>query len=90
MIETTDLVGVYSRPQAAVVVVCWEARIVGGRAEATAESLEVKAFAPDAIPWPRLAFQTTAWALGDWLRLRHPDLASSINGQPRGWPADSA
>jgi ADP-ribose pyrophosphatase YjhB (NUDIX family) len=90
VIETTDLVGVYSRPQAAVVVVCWEARIVGGRPQPTAEGLEVKAFAPDAIPWPRIAFQTTAWALTDWLRLRHPDLASSINGHSRGWPTDSA
>jgi ADP-ribose pyrophosphatase YjhB (NUDIX family) len=89
VVETTDIVGVYTRPQAAVVVVCWEARILGGTPQATAESLEVRAFAPDAIPWPRIAFQTTAWALTDWLRLRHPALATN-SAQHRGWPTDSA
>lgn len=90
VVETTDIVGAYSRPQAAVVVVCWEARIVGGRAQATAESLEVRAFTPAEIPWPRIAFQTTAWALNDWIRLRHPDLASTLTRQARAWPTDSA
>jgi ADP-ribose pyrophosphatase YjhB (NUDIX family) len=88
-VETTDIVGVYTRPQAAVVVVCWEARIVGGSAQATSESLEVRVFTADAIPWPRIAFQTTAWALRDWLRLRHPGLV--VPHHPfAGWPADSA
>jgi len=90
IVEPTDLVGVYTRPQAAVVVVCWEARIVGGRAQATAESLEVRNYAPGAIPWPQVAFQTTAWALRDWLRLRHPELDTPGVRHPVGWPADSA
>jgi ADP-ribose pyrophosphatase YjhB (NUDIX family) len=89
IVEPTDIVGVYSRPQAAVVVVCWEARIVGGNAQPTAESLEVKAFAAEAIPWPRIAFHTTAWALNDWIRLRHPELGSTTP-QPRAFPTDSA
>jgi ADP-ribose pyrophosphatase YjhB (NUDIX family) len=89
-VEPTDIVGVYSRPQAAVAVICWEARIVGGVAQPTSESLEVRNFAPTAIPWPQLAFQTTAWALRDWLRLRHPELNASGVRHPTGWPADSA
>jgi ADP-ribose pyrophosphatase YjhB (NUDIX family) len=90
IVEATDIVGVYSRPQAAVVVVTWEARIVGGEAHSTAESLEVRAWAPDRIPWPHIAFQTSAWAVHDWLRMRHPDVAATRAGQPQHWPEESA
>lgn len=89
VVETTDIIGLYSRTQAAVVVACWQARIVGGEAQPTSESLDVRAFAPDAIPWPHIAFQTTAWALRDWLRFNHPELqAEGIDSPP--WGPDSA
>ena len=88
-VEPAHIVGVYTRPQAAVVVLAWEARIVGGSAQPTPESLEVRAFAPSAIPWPQIAFQTSAWALRDWVRLRHPELDSPRSAHPTGWPADS-
>jgi ADP-ribose pyrophosphatase YjhB (NUDIX family) len=90
IVEPTALVGVYTRPPAAVVVICWEARIVGGEASATSESLEVQAFRPAAIPWPSIAFQTTAWALHDWLRLRHPHTAAAVPVNPVIWPYESA
>lgn len=90
IVEPTDLVGVYSRPQAAVVVVCWEARIVGGEARPMSESLDVRSWQPHAIPWPHIAFQTTAWALHDWLRLRHPDLEPAHGDDSPTWRADSA
>jgi ADP-ribose pyrophosphatase YjhB (NUDIX family) len=90
VVEPEQIVGVYSRPQAAVVVVAWEARIVGGEARPTAESLEVKSFAPQQIPWPRIAFQTTAWALRDWISLRHPQLKAADGRLAGQWPADSA
>lgn len=70
IVEPTRVVGLYSRPQAAIVVVCWEARIIGGEAGPTPESLEVREFRADEIPWPQLAFETTTWALRDWVRLR--------------------
>jgi ADP-ribose pyrophosphatase YjhB (NUDIX family) len=90
IVEPTELVGIYSRPQAAVVVVAWEARVMGGEASPKAESLEVRSFAPDRIPWPLIAFQTTAWALSDWLRLRHPHLAAAAaTAAEKRWPADS-
>jgi ADP-ribose pyrophosphatase YjhB (NUDIX family) len=90
VVEATQIVGVYSRPQAAVVVVTWEARIVGGEARPTPESLEVRAWAPDRIPWPHIAFQTSAWAVHDWLTLRHPEIAATRAGQPLTWPEESA
>ena len=90
IVEPIDIVGVYSRPQAAVVVIAWEARIVGGEARATPESLEVRAWAPDRIPWPHIAFQTSAWAVHDWLLQRHPDVAATRAGEPLKWPEESA
>jgi hypothetical protein len=61
---------------------------VGGEAGPTAESLAVRSFAPDRIPWPLIAFQTTAWALRDWLSMRHPEVAAAASTEAR-WPADS-
>jgi ADP-ribose pyrophosphatase YjhB (NUDIX family) len=90
IVEPSDIVGVYSRPQAAVVVIAWEARIVGGEARSTPESLEVRAWAPDRIPWPHIAFQTSAWAVHDWLRQRHPDVAAAHAADPSKWPEESA
>ena len=66
------IVGLYARLEAAVVVLAYEARIVGGELRTTPEALEVRAFAPAAIPWSEIAFRTTWWALVDWLARRHP------------------
>jgi ADP-ribose pyrophosphatase YjhB (NUDIX family) len=90
MVEPTNIVGVYSRPQAAIVVVCWEARIVGGEMHATSESLDVRAWDASAIPWPHIAFQTTEWALHDWLSLRHPAVEPMPRPSLTTWPVDSA
>ena len=75
VVEPGALVGLYSRLEAAVVTLVFEARIVGGEARPCAESLEVVPFAPAAIPWGGLGFTTTWWALQDWMRLRHPAVA---------------
>jgi ADP-ribose pyrophosphatase YjhB (NUDIX family) len=80
LVEPGEIVGIYTRLEAAVVVLVFEARIVGGTAQATPEALEVGIFAPDAIPWDGIAFNTTLWALRDWVRLRRPDLASTQEG----------
>jgi ADP-ribose pyrophosphatase YjhB (NUDIX family) len=75
VVEPVSIVGLYSRPQAAIVVVAYEARIVGGAMTPMPESLEVRPFAPEAIPWPEVAFDTSVWALRDWVRRVRPDLA---------------
>ena len=77
IVEPRDIVGLYTRLEAAVVTIVFEARVVGGVATPTPEALEIRSFRPDAIPWERLAFKTTAWALRDWLERRHPAI---------GWP----
>ena len=74
VVEPGEIVGLYTRPEAAIVVIAFVAEIIGGAPTATAEALEVRPFAPDAIPWPEIAFRTTEWALRDWIRRVRPDL----------------
>jgi ADP-ribose pyrophosphatase YjhB (NUDIX family) len=69
-VAPTSIVGLYSQPHSAVVVVAYEATIVGGEARATDEALEVAAFTADAIPWPSIGLDTTRWALRDWVATR--------------------
>ena len=59
VVEPAELIGLYSRLEAIVVVAVFEARIVGGVAAPTAEATEIRAFAPDAIPWDGIGFKTT-------------------------------
>lgn len=75
LVEPLRLVGLYSRLEAAVVTLVYEARIVGGEAVVTPEALEVRAFRPDAIPWDEIAFKTSFYALRDWVESRHPGVA---------------
>jgi ADP-ribose pyrophosphatase YjhB (NUDIX family) len=73
-VVTGEIVGLYARLEAAVIVLAYEARIVGGEPRTGPEALEVRAFAPEDIPWPEVAFRTTWFALVDWLARRRPDL----------------
>jgi ADP-ribose pyrophosphatase YjhB (NUDIX family) len=74
LVEPGEIIGLYTRLEAAVVTIAFEARIVGGTAAPTPEATEIQAYAPEAIPWPDLAFRTTMWALRDWIDRRRPDL----------------
>jgi ADP-ribose pyrophosphatase YjhB (NUDIX family) len=78
LVEPGEIIGLYTRLEAAVVTIAFEARVVGGTAAPTVEALEIRSFTPEAIPWPDLAFRTTMWMLRDWLDRRRPDVA---------WPA---
>ena len=81
-----EIIGLYSRLEAAVVVLAYEARIIGGDARATPEALDVRPFAPESIPWPEIAFKTTWWVLVDWLAKRRPDLPAPNGAR---WSRDS-
>jgi ADP-ribose pyrophosphatase YjhB (NUDIX family) len=70
-----ELVGFYARLEAAVIVVAFEAPIVGGELRTSREALEVRPFAAADIPWAGIEFKTTYFALSDWLARRHPHLA---------------
>src|SRR4051794_8006649 len=83
LVEPGILVGLYSRLEAAVVVLVYEARIAGGTPRQTPEALEIAGYAPADIPWESLAFKTTFWALRDWVALRSPGTA--VPDEFRGW-----
>ena len=74
VVEPGEIVGLYSRLEAAVVVIAFEARVLRGAYRLNPEALEIQAFRPDAIPWHGIAFKTTHWALRDWVRRRRPDI----------------
>ena len=67
-VEIGRLVGAYSRPHAGIVTLIYEASVVGGEPLPGAETLEVRDFSPEEIPWGELAFTTTESALKDWVR----------------------
>jgi ADP-ribose pyrophosphatase YjhB (NUDIX family) len=67
LVEIGRLVGAYSRPHAGIVTLIYEANVLGGEAEPGAETVEVRDFGPDEIPWDELAFSTTESALRDWV-----------------------
>src|ERR1035437_6553819 len=73
-VEPGEIIGLYSRVQAAVVVIAFEARIVSGEPLVTPESLETRPFAPDEIPWQEIAFETSVRAIHDWVARVRPDL----------------
>ena len=75
VVEPGEIVGLYSRLEAGVVVVAFAARILGGAYRPNPEALEIQAFAADRIPWDGIAFKTTFWALHDWVTRRHPGVA---------------
>jgi ADP-ribose pyrophosphatase YjhB (NUDIX family) len=85
IVEPGEIIGLYARLEAAVVVLAYEARIVGGELRETPEALEVRAFPPESIPWPEIAFRTTWWALVDWLERRRPELPAPPANP--GWAA---
>jgi ADP-ribose pyrophosphatase YjhB (NUDIX family) len=75
IVEPGEIIGLYTRLEAAVVTIAFEAPVVGGSAAPTREALEIATFDPAEIPWPHLAFRTTMWMLRDWLDRRRPDVA---------------
>ena len=78
IVEPGEIIGLYTRLEAAVVTIAFESKVVGGTAAPTREALEIASFTPEEIPWNGLAFRTTMWMLRDWIDQRRPDVA---------WPA---
>jgi ADP-ribose pyrophosphatase YjhB (NUDIX family) len=64
------LVGIYSYEGRTPVVIVYAAEAAGGTLAIDDESLDARAFAPEAIPWDDLAFRSTGEALRDYLARR--------------------
>jgi ADP-ribose pyrophosphatase YjhB (NUDIX family) len=65
-IRLNSLLNVYSYRDAGIVLIVYRATVTGGTAGVTPESLEVRAFPLDAIPWNMLAFPSTRKALEEY------------------------
>ncbi len=69
-VQISGLVGVYSRPGPhgpAIVSIVFRGHVREGRVEPGREALETRWFRPEKIPWDDLAYDTTRWALRDWV-----------------------
>ncbi|MCA9822435.1 MAG: NUDIX hydrolase [Dehalococcoidia bacterium] len=80
-VSELSLLGVYTRTGPGVVVVVYEG-IANGRGSVGEESLEIGWFRPQEIPWPELAFDTTNWALRDWMNRRGHALPAEAHVEP--------
>ncbi|HBK06684.1 MAG TPA: NUDIX hydrolase [Acetobacteraceae bacterium] len=81
VIEIEGILGVFSIARIGQVQVIFQARFSDAGAPAFGpgeESLEVRLFAPDEIPWDEIAFPSVHWALNAW---------RNANGDPLGKPA---
>jgi ADP-ribose pyrophosphatase YjhB (NUDIX family) len=85
LVQPGELIGLYSRLEAAVVTLAFEAQVVGGEAKPCAESPEIAAFRPADIPWSEIAFTTSYWAIRDWVTRRHPavEVPAAFRGRER-------
>lgn len=69
-VRATHPVGIYSYTTSIVVVVVFHCEVVGGVPSVGNETLEVRTFGLDEIPWGELAFPSTRDGLRDFVRQR--------------------
>ena len=67
-IETSGIVGLYSYEGQIPAIAVFVARVTGGEPEPLDETLDVRAFPRDGLPWAEMAFPSTEHALKDYLR----------------------
>jgi 8-oxo-dGTP diphosphatase len=67
-IETTGIVGLYTYEGQIPAIAVFAARATGGEPAPLDETLAVKSFVPDELPWSEMAFPSTEQALKDYLR----------------------
>ena len=71
-VGVSGILDAYSFPGSPVVVIVYAAEVLGGELMAGDESLEVRVFAPEDLPWDDLAFDSTRAALRDYVRRFFP------------------
>jgi ADP-ribose pyrophosphatase YjhB (NUDIX family) len=67
-IESKDIVGLYSYDGQIPAIAVFAAKAIGGTPAPLDETMAVKSFPRDGIPWSALAFPSTEHALEDYLR----------------------
>ena len=67
-IEISDIVGLYTYEDQIPAIAVFAARVTGGEPVPLDETLDVRAFPRDGLPWSEMAFPSTGHALKDYLR----------------------
>lgn len=67
-IEVTDIVGLYTYEGQIPAIAVFAARATGGEPTPLGETMAVKSFPRDGLPWSEMAFPSTEHALKDYLR----------------------
>jgi ADP-ribose pyrophosphatase YjhB (NUDIX family)/ribosomal protein S27AE len=67
-IEVTGIVGLYTYEDQAPAIAVFAARVTGGEPVPLDETLDVRAFLREGLPWAEMAFPSTEHALKDYLR----------------------
>lgn len=68
VVEVTGLIGLYSYDGQIPAIASFAANVVGGELAPLDETLDVKVFPKDELPWDSIAFPSTVDALKDYLR----------------------
>jgi len=66
-IEVDGILGLYSYPDSVPAIAVYSATATGGEPRPRDETLAVRSFARDELPWAELAFPSTGHALKDYL-----------------------
>jgi ADP-ribose pyrophosphatase YjhB (NUDIX family) len=69
-IKVKDLIGIYSYPGNPVVLVVYEAEYLSGELNINDESLEVRWFGFEELPWENIGFQSTKDTIKDYIDMR--------------------
>lgn len=67
-VRLTGLLNIYSYIEHPVIIIVYTAEVIGGFLAAGDETLEARWYPLSEIPWPELAFASTAEALRDFLK----------------------
>ncbi len=66
--EVADIIGLYTYEGEVPAIAVFAARVVGGEPTPLDETMDVKSFPRDGLPWAAMAFPSTEQALKDYLR----------------------
>ena len=72
-VEATSIIGLYTYEGQIPAIAAFAARAIGGEPEPLDETMDVKGFPCNALPWDKLAFPSTEQTLKDYLRGRRTE-----------------
>jgi 8-oxo-dGTP diphosphatase len=67
-IEVAEIIGLYTYEGEVPAIAVFAARVLGGQPTPLDETMDVKGFPRDGLPWSEMAFPSTKQALTDYLR----------------------